>query len=60
MKLVEIYLQPERYNARIKATVPGWWVATYDNGEEQSICPDYAAADSEKAKQILINMLVRG
>ena len=58
MKLVEIYLQPERYNARIKATVPAWWVAVYDNGTEQSICPDYAAKDAVAAKEVLINMLV--
>jgi hypothetical protein len=58
MKLVEIYLQPERYNARIKATIPAWWVAVYDNGEEQSICPDYVASNPAQAKQVLINSLV--
>jgi hypothetical protein len=58
MKLVEIYLQPERYNARVKATIPAWWIAVYDNGTEQSICPDYAAKDAEHAKSILINHLV--
>jgi hypothetical protein len=58
MKLVEIYLQPERYNARIKATIPAWWVAVYDNGDEQSICPDYAASNADEAKQVLIKSLV--
>jgi len=59
MKLVEIYLQPERYNARIKATIPAWWVAVYDNGEEQSICPDYAASNAQQAEEILVKFLVR-
>jgi len=54
MKLVEIYLQPERYNPRIKATVSSWWIAVYDNGTEISICPDYDARNAEEAKQILI------
>jgi len=58
MKLVEIYLQPERYNPRIKATVSSWWIAVYDNGTETSICPDYAARNAEEAKQILIKYLV--
>jgi len=58
MKLVEIYLQPERYNARIKATIPAWWVAVYDNGTEESICPDYAASNADKAKEILVKHLV--
>lgn len=59
MKLVEVYLQPERYNARIKATIPAWWVAVYDNGEEQSICHDYAAKDAADAESILVKMLTR-
>jgi hypothetical protein len=58
MKLVEIYLQPERYNPRIKCNVPAWWVAVYDNGSEESICPDYAAKDAAAAKAVLVNMLV--
>jgi hypothetical protein len=58
MKVTEIYLQAERYNARIKATIPAWWVAVYDNGTEQSICPDYAAKNAEEAKAVLIKHLV--
>ena len=58
MKLTEIYLQAERYNSRVKATIPGWWVAVYDNGTEESICPDYAAKNAEEAKELLIKNLV--
>lgn len=58
MKLVQIYLQPERYNPRIKATVPAWWIAEYDNGTEQSICPDYAARNADEAKAVLLKNLV--
>jgi len=53
MKLLEIYLQPERYNARLRATVPGAWMAVYDNGYEVPICPDYKAANEDEALLIL-------
>jgi hypothetical protein len=58
MKLIDVYVQEERYNSRIKATVPPWWVAVYDNGAEMAICPDYKAKNAEEAKSILISMLV--
>jgi hypothetical protein len=53
MKITEIYLQPERYNARIKATVPGVWMAVYENGYEFPVCPDYKASNEEQARHIL-------
>jgi hypothetical protein len=53
MKVTEIYLQPERYNARIKATVPGAWMAVYENGYEFPVCPDYKASSEAQARQIL-------
>jgi len=57
MKLVEIYLEPERYNARIKATISGAWIAVYDNGDTCPICPDYKANNPEQAKEYLLAML---
>jgi len=52
MKIVEIYLQPERYNPRICATVPGVWMAVLANGDEFPICADYQANSAEKARLI--------
>lgn len=57
MKLVNIYLEPERYNPRIKATISGAWIAEYDNGESHPICPDYLAHDAAEAKKYLLSML---
>jgi hypothetical protein len=53
MKLVEIYLQPERYNARIKATVPGAWIAVYDNGDSYPVCADYQARNESEARKFI-------
>jgi hypothetical protein len=52
MKIVEIYLQQERYNARIKATVGGAWMAVLSNGDEFPICADYQAKDAKQARLI--------
>ena len=52
MKIVEIYLQPERYNPRIKATVSGAWMAVLANGDEFPICADYQAKSADHAKLI--------
>lgn len=52
MKIVEIYLQQERYSPRIKATVGGAWMAVLANGDEFPICADYQAKSAEHAKLI--------
>jgi hypothetical protein len=52
MKIVEIYLQQERYNPRIKATVSGAWMAVLSNGQEFPICADYQAKSAAHAKLI--------
>lgn len=53
MNVVEIYLQPDRYNPRIKATIAGAWMAVCDNGDEFPICPSYKAGDADGARAIL-------
>ena len=45
MQVKEIYKQESRYNARIKATVGGAWIAVLANGDELPICADFQASD---------------
>ena len=52
MKIIEIYLQQERYNLRIKATVGGAWMAVFANGQELPICADYQAKSADHARLI--------
>ena len=49
----EVYLQPERYNPRIRATVSGAWIAVYSDGEECPVCPDYAADNEDEVYALL-------
>lgn len=53
MKLVEVYLEPERYNACIKATIPGAWIAVFDNGDEYPVCADYQAKNESEARKFV-------
>jgi hypothetical protein len=53
MKLVQVYLEPERYNARIKATIPGAWIAVFDNGDECPVCADYQAKNESEARKFV-------
>jgi len=55
MKIVEVYLQQEKFNPRLNCTVSGAWVAVYDNGIELAICRDYEASTSKEALSILNN-----
>ena len=50
MQVKEIYKQESRYNARIKATVGGAWIAVLANGDEFPICADYQASDANQAR----------
>lgn len=50
MKVIEIYKQESRYNARIKATVGGAWMAVLANGDEFPICADYQATNANQAR----------
>jgi hypothetical protein len=53
MKVTEIYLQPERYNARIQATIPGAWIAVFDNGDFYPVCADYQASNESEARSFI-------
>jgi len=53
MKIVEVYLQQEKFNPRLNCTISGAWVAVYANGIEVPICRDYEASDSKEALSIL-------
>ena len=55
MNISEIYLQPERYNPRIRATVPGAWIAVRSDGNEFAVCPDYAASSADDVFEIILN-----
>lgn len=49
----EVYLQPERYNPRIRATVSGAWIVVYTNGDSFPVCPDYAAKNTDEVYALL-------
>lgn len=52
-KIVEVYLKDEFYNPRVRATIPGAWIAVADNGLEVAICrPWEAKNEAEARKQI--------
>jgi hypothetical protein len=55
MKIVEVYLQQEKFNSRLNCTISGAWIAVYDNGIELAICRDYEASNSKEALSILNN-----
>ena len=52
MNIVEIYLQAERYNARLRATIAPAWIAVDDYGDEHLICRGHEAKSTEEAKAI--------
>jgi hypothetical protein len=52
MTIVEVYLQQERYNARIRATIAPAWIAVDEYGDEHPICRSYEAKSAEEARAI--------
>lgn len=52
MKIVEIYLQEERYNARLRATIAPAWIAVDENGDEHLICRGHEAKNADEARTI--------
>ena len=52
MKTIEIYLKPEYYNARLRATVPGAWIAVTSHGSEIAICREHEAESEDEARAI--------
>ena len=58
MKIAEIYCQEEKFNPRLNCTVPGAWVAVYENGIEVAICRDYQVSSSKEALSILKQQVI--
>lgn len=56
-KCIDIYLQQEFYNPRLKATISGAWIAEYENGQTIPICGEFEASTKEQACQILCERL---
>jgi hypothetical protein len=56
-KVVEVYLQRDFYNPRLRATIPGAWIAVYDNGDEVAVCAGHSALTS---KQVFEKLKARG
>ena len=56
MNIVEIYLQPERYNARIRATVPGSWMAVRSDGSEYPVGAQYSFSNADEALAYINNL----
>jgi len=56
-KVVEVYLQRDFYNARLRATIPGAWIAVYDDGNEVAVCAGHSALTS---KQVYEKLQTRG
>ena len=48
MSIVEIYLQPERYNPKVQATIPGCWMAVRSDGNEYPVCAEYSASNASE------------
>lgn len=49
MNIVEVYLQPDRYNPRIRVSVPGAWMAVRSDGNEYPIGASYSFSSAEEA-----------
>jgi len=52
-KVVEVYLQHDFYNARLRATIPGAWIAVYDDGNEVAVCAGHSALTSKQVYEKL-------
>lgn len=52
MNIVEIYLQAERYNARICATISPARIAVTEDGDEFPICHGHEAKNASEARSI--------
>ncbi len=47
--LIEVYLKSEFYNPRVKATIPGAWIAVFDDGIEVAVCRAHEARTGAEA-----------
>ena len=50
---VDVYLQKEFYNPRLRATISGAWIAEYENGQTHAICGEFEVSTKEEAIQYL-------
>lgn len=61
MNIVEVYLVPEKYNPRVRASIPGCWMAVRNDGNEFPICADYVANNADEALAIVnLKQVLRG
>jgi len=51
----EIYLKPEYYNPRLRATIPGAWIAVLEDDDWFAVCGDYQASNENEVREILKN-----
>ena len=56
MNIVEIYLQPDRYNPRIRSSIPGAWMAVRSDGNEYPIGPSHAFENADEALNYINNL----
>lgn len=56
MNIVEIYLQPERYNPRVEATIPGCWMAVRSDGNEYPVGADYSFNNADEVLAYINNL----
>ena len=56
MNIVEVYLQPERYNPRVKAMIPGCWMAVRSDGSEYPIAASYSFSNAQEASDYINNL----
>ena len=47
--IVDAYLDEERYNPRIRATVPASWVVVFSDGQTCAVCDGWDASTKEQA-----------
>ena len=53
MKIANIYVEEERYNARCQATIPAVWIVEYENGDTFAACGKYDAANEKEVRALL-------
>ena len=50
IKITEVYLQAEYFHYRLNCTIPGAWMAVYNNGHEVAIFREWEASTAEDAQ----------
>ena len=52
METLEFYFEPEFYNPRVRATIPGFWVVILSNGSKQPVCQEWEANNAQEARAV--------